>query len=86
MEDGLKEKEMIIFLYKVTFLDSPKVLIYNSITYSSSSEEEYPDRSVRGRWCHFEIFLVLILLIFPTFEGYLTFNYAFTHYTMGCKS
>jgi hypothetical protein len=29
-------------------------LIYNIITFSSSSEEEYPDRSVRGRWWAFD--------------------------------
>ncbi|MCX6321150.1 MAG: hypothetical protein NTX93_04995 [Bacteroidia bacterium] len=29
-------------------------MIYNIIIFSSSSEEEYPDRSVRGRWWAFE--------------------------------
>jgi hypothetical protein len=27
-----------------------KVKIISLLTFSSSSEEEYPDRSVRGRW------------------------------------
>jgi hypothetical protein len=33
-----------------TFKKEGKVLICNFITFSSSSEEEYPDRSVSGRW------------------------------------
>jgi len=33
-----------------SFKKEGKVLIHNIITFSSSSEEEYPDRSVRGRW------------------------------------
>ncbi|MCX6322169.1 MAG: hypothetical protein NTX93_10290 [Bacteroidia bacterium] len=28
-------------------------MIYSIITFSSSLEEEYPDRSVRGGWCGF---------------------------------
>jgi hypothetical protein len=31
-----------------------RILIYSTITFSSSLEEEYPDRSVRGRWWAFE--------------------------------
>jgi hypothetical protein len=37
-----------------SFKKEGKILIYNVITFSSSSEEEYPDRSVRGRWWAFK--------------------------------